>query len=313
MSKFFISITTFQKSDALKVLLDSLIALGYADQAVIHIADDNAGKKYEVLRETNPSHPIWKTKTGQQFDSMTLDSAADVYEEYRAKISELHISYGPERGGIGINKNRGISYFLQKTKLEYCLLLDDDIVFRLPGMLEEWADVLKANTGEVMGQKFTLNHLTGYWTDFDPDYIDPLKGQAWSVSKAGWFNDFPMVYLGDRVEWRGGAMGCSNFYSRKCLDEIMFYDIFTKYGYEHTVHSARAMLKVDKRSPVLYPIYDYCSKYFIGQSIANNYSDAAEEAQKADIMYQERMGYVCAGEKLLIKDPGFDPKLEKVY
>lgn len=314
-----ISVTTFMKSDGLRVLLQSLLDTDYDSIAKIHIADDNAGARYQITREGNPNHPFWKTKLGQQFDEYTMDSAVDVWEDMKGKFDNgLSISYGNEpRAGISVNKNRGIYYYLNKTQAPYLLLIDDDIRFIKPGLIEEWAEVLKANTNEGPGAKYSLDHLTGYWSDID---IDPDEwkdnfenGQSWSVSKKGWFDIFPVEALGEMVEWRKGCMGVSNFYTRKAVEAVQYYDLLPgKYGYEHSLHTSRVMLKVNNRSPQLFPIYDYSEYFFVGQAIPNNYSGTVEEAQKSDPKYQEIMNSFNFGLNLKQKNPGFDIKKETI-
>lgn len=316
MSKpFFLSFSTYQKTDAAQALLDSLIQHGYADSAQIHLADDNAGRPYTIYRDKNTSHPCWNNLP-KDVTEHSMRSAVDLYEEYKAKIPDLALSYGKERLGIAGNKNRSIYYFLEKTKAEHCLLLDDDIVFRAPGMLEEWRQVLQDNTFVRNGYRSQLSHLTGFWTDFNPDYIDPLKNQPWAVSREGWFKDFPVEALADqrgKVEWRKGTMGVSNFYTRRALQAVGYYDTnLSKYGFEHTLHSARVLQLVDKRAPNLYPLYYNCARYFIGQNIANNYFDAAEEAAKADPIFGRRMREIGLGINLSVKNSGLKQSKETI-
>lgn len=310
-----ISVTTFQKSDALRTVLGSLLEHGYDKVAKVHIADDNFGESYVLTDKGNPNHP--KILAGASF--VEMESALDVYEDMKGEFANgLALSYGKERGGISINKNRGVYYYLNKTQAPYLLLIDDDIRFIRPGLIEEWAQVLKDNTyTNEAGARYTLNHLTGYWSDIE---IDPEtwkdnfeNGQAWSVSKKGWFDIFPVEALSPKVEWRKGCMGVSNFYTRVAVEAVQYYDVLPgKYGYEHSLHTSRVMQKVDHKSPCLFPIYDYSEYYFVGQAIPNNYSGTVEEAQKSDPKYQEIMNSFMFWQNLKNKNPGFDIRKEVI-
>lgn len=293
-AKYFGSITTFEKIPALRDLLQSLVDHGYAGENYIwHIADDGGAQPY--------------FSNEKQVD---MPSAKEVYEEFKPKFHKLVFQYGKEqRLGIGANKNRGIKYFLDNTEAEFCMLYDDDIIMVAPGFFEELEQVLKENTSDdpVTG-RYSLNHISGYWTDYPgKDYFDNTKKQMMSQSRTGWFDDFPVEALGNRgLEWRKGTMGCSNFYTRKALQDILFMDVFSKYGFEHTCHSARSLLRTDRRSPALYSMYDMCSFYYCGNQICNNYTDSFDEVQKADPLFQDRMNLeIARGLRLKVKDPGF--------
>lgn len=311
-----ISVSTFMKSDALRVVLESLLDYGYDKVAKVHIADDNGGASYTVTKEKNPHHPIWEFAEG---DSVEMQSALEVYNDLKGQFANgLHISYGKGRGGISINKNRGIYYFLNKTQAPYLLLIDDDIRFVRSGMIEEWAQVLQDNADLVGANgKYTLNTLTGYWSDIAIDaskWEDKFEGgKSWAVTKAGWFDTFPLEAVGNKIEWRRGCMGVSNFYARKAVEEVQYYDLLPgKYGYEHSLHTSRVLLKVDRRSPQLFPIYDWSERYFVGQAVPNNYSGTVEEAQKSDPKYQELMNGFAFGLNLKNEKHGLNLKEETI-
>lgn len=299
-ARYFGSITTFEKAPALRDLLTSLVKHGYAGaQYTWHIADDGAGLSYF-------SHEQQKE----------MPSTVEIYEEFKPKFHKLVLQYGKEkRKGIGANKNRGIHYFLNNTESEFCMLLDDDIIFINGGFFEELEKVLGANTREdrVKGS-YSLNHISGYWTDYPgDDYFDNTKQQPMSISRKGWFDDFPIEALGDAgVEYRKGTMGCSNFYTRKTLQDILYFNTFSRYGFEHTIHSSRSLLRTDRKSPVLYPMYDMCSHYYVGNQIANNYFDSHEEIAKADPEFQRIMNSFTFGLNLKNKDHGLNLEEEVV-
>ncbi len=300
MSKYFGSITTYQKAPALRDLLQSLIDYGYnGSDYTWHIADDNAGKPYFSVEAQEE-----------------MVGAYEVYLEFKDKFHKLVLHHGKvPRLGIGANKNRGIHYFLNSTESQFCMLLDDDIIFINGGFFEELEKALGANTvnDPITGDR-SLNHICGYWTDYPgEDYFDNTKQQMMSISRKGWFDDFPIVSLGEAgVEYRGGTMGCSNFYTRKALQEVMYFNTFSRYGFEHTIHSSRSLLKTDKRSPVLYPMFDLCSFYYVGNRIANNYFDSHDEIAKADPQFQEIMTSLNFGLNLKNKEHGLNLEEEVI-
>lgn len=304
-----ISVSTYEKSDALEGILKSLLNNDYGRFPTV-ICDDGAGKPYQVTRSGNDGHPAWRLPENEGKDSIDMPSAVDIYHKYKKEFSKLALVHGKERGGVAVNKNRGVYYYLEKTKLDYILLLDDDILFHAPGMVEEWIEVLKENTHEGPGARFSLNHLNGTWQDYDPGFFDKLRGRPMIESRKAWDADFPIEALGNRgLEWRRGSQGCACFYTRKAIEAIGYYDCYSKYAFEHSLMSSRALLKVDKRSPVLYPVWDASALFFIGNSISNNYNDSASEAEKADPFYQRRLNQeIGMGINLKVKAPGFNIK-----
>lgn len=298
MSKYFGGITTYQKAPALRDILQSLVDHGYAGSEYIwHIADDNAGAKYFSEEK-----------------KVEMPSAVEIYNEFKPKFHKLILQHGKTpRLGIGANKNRNIHYFLNHTKAQHCMLVDDDIIFINGGFFEELEEVLKANTNEGPGAKYSLNHICGYWTDYNEDYFDNTKQQMMSVSRKGWFDDFPIEALGARgCEWRKGAMGCSNFYTRKTLQDVLYFPTFSRYGFEHAIHSGMSLLRTDKRSPTLLPSYDMTHHYYIGNCVANNYFDSHLEIAKADPLYQERLNSFNFGLNTKNKDHGLNLKEEVI-
>lgn len=302
-----IAISTFQKVDALEGILKSLLNNDYGRFTTV-ICDDFAGKPYQITRSGNEGHPCWRLPENSGKDAVEMPSAIEIYEKYKQEFRSLSLIHGKGRGGISINKNRGIWYFLNKTKDDYLLLLDDDILFHTPGMVEEWIEVLKANTNEGPGAKYSVSHINGTWQDYDPGFFDKLRGRPMIESRKAWDADFPIEALGEKgLEWRKGSQGCACFFTRKAVESVGFFDqLGSFYGYEHAVYSSRVNLRVDRRSPVLYGVFDYSAKYFIGNSISNNYNDATVEAAKADPIYQRRLNNeIAMGINLKVKDPGF--------
>lgn len=304
-----IAISTFQKVDALEGILKSLLDNDYGRFTTV-ICDDFAGKPYQITRSGNGGHPCWNLPENEAKASVDMPSAIEIFNKYKKEFRRLVLVYGKDRGGISINKNRGIWYFLEKTKDDYLLLLDDDILFHAPGMVEDWIEVLKANTSETQ-PCYSLNSLCGTWQDYDPGFFDKLRGRPMIESRKAWDADFPIEALGENgLEWRKGSQGCANLFTRKAVEAVGYYDLLGSfYGYEHAIYSSRVNLKVDRRSPVLYGVFDYSAKYFCGNSISNNYNDATTEAAKADPVYQRRLNQeIAMGINLKVKSPGFNIK-----
>ncbi len=309
-----IAISTFQKVDALEGILKSLLDNDYGRFTTV-ICDDNGANPYKILKSENGGHPAWKLPENQEKELIEMPSAKEIFLKYKKEFSRLAFAHGKGRGGISINKNRGIRFFLEKTKDDYLLLVDDDILFHSPGLIEDWVNVLKANTNEGPGARYSLNQLTGTWQDYDPGYFDKLRGQPLSVSREGWYKDFPIEALGEEgLEMRKGSMGCCNLFTRKAIEAVGFYNVLTKYGYDHSLFSSRVALRVDKSSPSLFPVFDWSSKYYVGNSISNNYNDATQEAALADPIYQNLMNQLSYGKglKVSLKDSGLNLEEEVI-
>lgn len=315
MSKeFLISVSTMWKSDALDVILESLWRHGYFETSAIHVADDGFGLPYQVKRSENPNHPLI---LASDKDVIDMPSALGIVNKHRALGRDVKLSYGKERGGISINKNRGIYYFLNKTDCKYLLLLDDDQELVAPGLCEELKEVLDQNTSnDPITGRYSCSHVSLTWSDSSGGtFEDRFAGGTWADAQKTWFSQFPVEALGWRLEWRRGAMGVGQFASRPAVEAVLYYDRLgdSKYGYEHVLWSSRLYSLVDKRSPVLYGVYDASELYLRGQAIPNNYGGTVEEAQKADPIYQFRLNNeIAQGLKRKVKDPGFDPTEETI-
>lgn len=285
MSKLaLISISTYRKPDALRVLLQSLKDYRYSETCVIHVADDFNGQVIEELGYSAKS--VAQLEFGTEF------------------------SCG-ERGGVSRNKNRGIKFFLDYSEeLPYILLLDDDQQMVAPGLIEELADIC---------EKDNINHVTGKWTEEGAKEIPQLTGQGWSQTfKPQGYG------VGDRISWHEGCHGNAQFYTRKCIKRIGYYPLMPKmYSYEHAIHSAMAMKVVDKRTPIWYPQHTRAHKFYVGQNIPNRYSmktvmvkilnpqtglieDVAstEEIQGNDPVYKKMMSEIAQGLLRKNKDSG---------
>lgn len=309
--KALISITSFMKSDSLRALLETMLKFKYDDHRV-HIADDNNGERYLLVQETNPNHPIWKTGATSPHE---MESVLDVYNSLKKEFRNgLSLSYGP-RMGIWGNKNRGIQFFLERYKEgTHLCLMDDDIRMIKEGFMEELADVLEKNTS-TEAPRFSLSHINTTWSDPSGTAESAFEGGSnWNVARDGWHRTFPVEALGDRVEFRKGAMGCLSLFTRKTVEQIGYMSSLggSLYGYEHSLYSGKSLLRSDGRSPCLLPSYDFSEAYFWGGAIPNNYGNTVEEAAKGDPYYQKAMNDYNFGLGLKCKTSGLDHKKETI-
>lgn len=287
-----IGVTTYQKSDALDILLTNLKKFKYDHRCIVHVADDNCGEMYTLDRETNPSHPVFKD------NSIPFLGMLSAYEMCELRCVDA-ISYGSKpRLGISINKNRNIEYFLKETKCDWLYLIDDDQEFIKEGLIEELIDVCGSNK---------LSHITSMWTD---------KPGTEKLQEVGgtWYDAFSIHAEGDRVTWhKMGCHGSGNFYSRACIEKIGYYDTegFEGYGGEHTAHTSRAMLSHNNRAPAWMPQHTRTYKYLVGQFIPNNYNDAWERWKKTEPVFFQTMDKIAKGKSLKIDKSGLT-KEEKV-
>lgn len=248
MSKVLLAVSSFQKSDALKVLLDSLIEHGYQEGNKIIVTCDNAGKSYSITRKDNPNHPDF------------LSAPAEVMEIKKPSVPELlkdypgiDCIYGDKRQGVAANKNRGIKYFLENPEYDYLLLLDDDIKFISPGFID-----LCIESG--------MPHLTGYLGDPANDNI------KFGETQSPFFTTFPPQGGNKYVWYCLGSQGMMLWFDRKTVEEVGYMDKMPDYyGMEHSLHSNRVNMLQGKNLD-WFPILKKCHLYFQTQEVPNNYA-----------------------------------------
>lgn len=290
------SVTTFQKTPALDRFIETYVEQGYNETCILHIADDWGGEPYVIKRSENPHNRVWEELPPEQ-EEVIMPSALDVYNKYKDQI-DIAISFGEGRGGVAVNKNRGIDFFQKHTKAQYLFQLDDDQYFARPDLCEHMITISINNN---------IDHLTGVWAEAAADVKPGLSGRTW-------YEDFPVKGLSrdELISWHGGCHGNLNFYTRKCIDRIGYYARFSgKYGFEHSEHTARAMRAVAKRTPLWYPQVN-TKKFVQCQSISNNYFDTAEDIAKNNPEYYAKLEEIAQGLNLRATDPLFDPKKEAV-
>jgi glycosyltransferase involved in cell wall biosynthesis len=262
-----IGVTTFKKNKALDVMLGSMLDYGYDREEVV-IACGNRGE------------------------------AREVFDKYRDRFSKLALCYGKSRGGIAKNKNRLIRYFLEFSKEETVLLLDDDIQFIAPGLLEKIKEASDVDKQE---------HITLLWTD-PGETIDQISGRKW-------FEDFPVRGASEHLTWHLGSHGVGLWFNRRLMEKLGYYNKFNYiYGYEHSAISCRAMvLQKFATNPELHPILKNCEKYFVGQQIPNDYEVSRDEFEKHNAPeYARIVSDAYLGKHLKVTNHWLSIKEEKV-
>lgn len=280
MTKCLISISTYQKDVALSVLLESLVAHGYCAGNKLVIADDHQGLPYDLDRKTNPDHPLFKDNDLQE---IKRPSAVMVVEGFKQAHPDVDIScvFGKARGGVAINKNRGILAFMQDESLDELLLLDDDIVMTGPGLLE----ACRA-TGEP--------HMTGM--------LGGSEGSTFGADACPFFQSFPPKGETPTHFYCEGSMGCVLYFTREAVERAGYFDKMPDmYGAEHSLYSNRINALYGKYID-WFPILKACEGFFVSQSIPNNYTADYEKNMK---YWGKRKPEIFKGINLTIKNPGF--------
>ena len=279
-----IAITTYQKSDALEVLLNSLQEHGYCSDNSIVVCDDNMGQPYKVTKKGNPNHPIWGTV---DVEEITMPSAPQVVDKFKMDHPEVDIAciFGKKRGGVSINKNRGIKYFLDNPNFADMLMMDDDIVFHAPG----YVDLCRASKHK---------HLLAYLGSPDEE-----RGRKLASGETGnpFFSVFPAQGEDEFVYYCTGAQEMCRYVTRDAIERVGYFDIFKHhYGFESAIYSSRINMSYGKFLDWV-PVLKNSPDYFVSQSIANNYEIKDVYAHRDQWMKRKEM--VFRGRDLKVKNP----------
>ena len=280
MTKCLICVSTYQKDVALSVLLESLVAHGYHTGNRLVIVDDHQGLPYEIYRKTNPDHPLFKDNDLQE---IKRPSAVMVVEGFKQAHPDVDIScvFGKSRGGVAINKNRGIYAFMQDESLDELLLLDDDIVMTGPGLLE----ACRA-TGEP--------HMTGMLGS-------GLQSESFGADACPFFQSFPPKGETPTHFYCEGSMGCMLYFTREAVRKAGYFDRMPDiYGAEHSLYSNRINALYGKYID-WFPILKGCDRFFISQEIPNNYAANYEKNMK---YWAKRKPEIFKGINLHVKSGG---------
>lgn len=281
MTKTLIAITTYQKTDAFYNLVESLVKYNYHAGNKILVTDDNAGKDYITTRKDNPNHPRW-VEVSESETEINFAGAPKVVENLKRDFPDLDIEcvFGEKRGGVAINKNRGIKYFLEHLEFDELLMLDDDIVMTGPGLLE----ACRA-TGEP--------HMTGL--------LGGSEAEVFGADACPFFQSFPPKGETPTHWFCTGSMGMMLWYKREAVEKAGYFNAMPdKYGAEHSLYSCRLNALYGKYID-WFPILKGCEGFFISQSIPNNYTADYEKNMK---FYNKIKPEIFKGINLHIKNPG---------
>lgn len=285
MTKALIAISTFQKADAFYNLVESLVKYNYHTGNKILVTDDNAGKDYITTRKDNPNHPRW-VEVSESETEINFAGAPKVVENLKRDFPDLDIEcvFGEKRGGVAINKNRGIKYFLEHPEYSELLMLDDDIVMTGPGLLE----ACRA-TGEP--------HMTGMLGQ------NSAQAASFGADACPFFDSFPKMGETPTHIYAGGSMGCMLYFTRECIQRVGYMETLSKdgkYGFEHSIFSNRINALYGKYID-WFPILKGCDRFFVSQEIPNNYTADYSQNQRG---WAKRKPEIFKGINLTIKNPG---------
>jgi len=292
MTKTLIAITTYMKSDGLVKLLTSLVKHNYHLSNKILVCDDNAGKDYLITKKDNPDHPHWRMEISGEVlgidytivDPAEMPSAEKAVKTWLGVIRtpvDIEVTSGKARGGVAINKNRGIKYFLEHPEFDELLMLDDDIVMTGPGLLE----ACRA-TGEP--------HMTGMLGS-------GLQSESFGADACPFFQSFPPKGETPTHFYCEGSMGCMLYFTREAVRKAGYFDRMPDiYGAEHSLYSNRINALYGKYID-WFPILKGCDRFFISQEIPNNYAANYEKNMK---YWAKRKPEIFKGINLHIKNPG---------
>ena len=205
--KTHIHIKTFRKNQILEDNLASLRQNGMDEGNVITIGDDEPGNALPVF---------------EKFDFVKAYLTGNKH-------------------GIWANNNRGIKYFLEETDCEALMILDHDVLFQKPGILEQL---------ELACQEDRQQHITGF-----------VKGVDGSD---GLQTTFPFQFESKRLKWHPGSHGVLLWQTRELVQKVKYqltYPYF--YGAEHAEYSHRLLSAQGYAALWCYPVLKRSPKYFI--------------------------------------------------
>lgn len=284
MNRVLITISTYQKSNALLVLLDTLIAHGYDKGNRILVTDDNAGEGYTVTKKDNPNHPLLG-----ELDSLVMDSAPAAVAKFKELHPEVEIEcvFGKKRGGVAINKNRGIKYFLENKEFTHLLMLDDDIQFIKPGLID-------------LMLESKMQHLTGYLGSPSDPFGTAIK---FGSVQNPFFQTFPPQGENEYAYFCGGCQGVLLWCDRDTVEKVGYMDLGPDYyGFDHSLWSNRINMLHGKYMD-WFPVLKGCGQFFITQEVPNNYVADWNKNQK---YWEKRKPEIFKGLFLSSKRSGLD-------
>lgn len=278
-AKTLIVCSTYQKTDALATLVRSSVKHGYDTGNRILVCDDNANQDYKLTKKDNPNHPHWSSYSfpplseEEQADLdkgvITMPSPSRLTKENFSDL-DIEVVFGDKRGGVAINKNRGIKYFLEHPEFDELLMLDDDIEMVGPGLLE----AIRATK---------LPHVTGL--------LGGSEAAVFGSDACPFFQSFPPQGETPTHWYCLGSMGVMLYATRECVEKVGYMDILSQsgyYGFEHSCWSNRINMLYGKHLD-WFPILKGCENFFVSQSIPNNYVADFTQNQKGWLKRKEEI------------------------
>ena len=268
MPKTLLAIKTFKKNDICSQILDSIREHPPGEDLEIVIADDNPGEALEVFSK---------------------------YPEVAAYLTgNTH--------GIWANGNRLLKYFINNSDADNLLLLDNDIVFTRPGLLEEIETAAKecdfcenGTPHEHCGQE----HITLFVIDAGGGDGLQATFPYQAISKSG------------KLKWHPGCHGIGLWFTRNLISKIGYMrrqKYF--YGGEHSELSHRA-LRYQGYAPLSFPVLARSPKYISLNTNDYHKYDVdlkkvyAENTSQVDLWLQE----TYKGENLSLLVPPCDREI----
>ena len=217
-----------------------------------------------------------------------MQSVPEFVKEFKESFPDIDLqcNFGKGRGGVSINKNRGIKFFLDNPQYEDILMLDDDITFNGSGLIEHC---------RASGHK----HLCGYLGS-------PTDKPGWPLHSGetgnSFFTVFPAKGEDEYVYYCGGAQGMMMYIIRDLLEKVKYLNVMKhKYGYEHAIWSNRLNM-ADGKYLDWFPVLKESPRFFVTQNIANNY--AIHDVYANSKEWEKLKELTFRGVDLCIANPG---------
>jgi hypothetical protein len=183
---------------------------------------------------------------------LALDGHNQEYIDFAAEF-ELPLIYSDEREGVGLSKNRVLSYF---PNYDFYFFIEDDI---------------ELLTGKVFHEILRTYHESGIH-----HFCNNHKNTS--------FDNYPALNLS--ISWTGGAQLA--FYSQEGIRKVGgFHTLFAKYKrYGHTEHTYRYFHQELQRGPFIFA--DHWYNFFLIHSPQQVTTNALVEFNKNGIIKDEQ-------------------------
>lgn len=242
-----------------------------------------------------PEHfgPVEKVHVSDDEDGFSEESVVKLRKIWEGKGFQTSIDYSTgKNGGISINKNRSIKWFLENAlDCDLLILSDDDIIFSSTNYKYAFPTISDAFT---ITHKVTKEpHIAGYlsW------YNDPLSQKAF-------FEQFPPIAENEHLWYCGGSQGVFLSFTREAIQKAGYFNILpTRYGYEHILYSQRVHRLYGKTID-LFAFYKQSRRYINCQGIPNNYEVIQSELKRNDEVHFKIKENTFKGIDLYVSEEG---------